>query len=84
MHTGQLVLAVNCRKPTVEEYARVPWFIGLYEVQRCGGIVEDSIDEDFEVGKAEGGSLPLVDVVYGYRNNVLQALHKHKKLQMRN
>jgi len=60
---GEFVLVVDRYEPAVEEHACEPWLIDFHEVQRRGGMVEDSVDEDLEVGKAEGGRLAFVDVV---------------------
>ena len=53
VHARELALA-DRREPAVDEGARDARLGRVDDVQRCRGVVEDGVDEDFEVHRAQG------------------------------
>lgn len=73
---GQLVVGVDSGKPFIEERAGGAWGVLFHEVERGGGVVEDGVDENLEVGETEGSRFGGVDVVESSLHDGLEQLER--------
>ena len=75
MYTRKLVLfRVDSGEPFFEECTRRTGFVLLHNVECSSRVIQNGIDENLKVGKAEGASLSVLQMVYGGSNDGLNDL----------
>ena len=74
MHTGKTVRALDGFEPLVEDQFGSTWLDGLHDVQSGSWVVQNGIDQDFEVRESKRPSVCTVKDCQSGVYDRLQAL----------
>lgn len=76
MDAGKTTFACNGSEPLVEEHTGHSWTESFDDVESGRWIVENSVDEDFEVSQTERGGFGFIEVTESSDDDGLQSLKK--------